>query len=104
MNTKIAFELGDFFNFSFISLFFKNIHIFFIYLFFLFLFFFNSLCLSNAFSAYSWLVHCLSLLISLKTFCLFLGYVLFSTCLSAFPSSFNFFPFHLLSPFHSKYH
>jgi hypothetical protein len=40
-----------------------------------FFYFQSSLCLSNAFSAYSWLVHCLSLFISLKPFlfvCLFL--------------------------------
>jgi hypothetical protein len=65
----------------------------------------SSLCVSNAFSAYGWLVHCLSLFISLKLllfvflFCFFL-----STWLFVFSFSFNFFAFHPLSPFHSKYH
>jgi hypothetical protein len=73
-----------------------------IFEFFLFIFFSqSSLCLSNACLAYCWLVHCLSLFISLKLlfFCLFL-----LICLFAFPSFFNFFTFPLLSPFHSKYH
>jgi hypothetical protein len=81
----IAFELGDFL---------------FIYLF----IFQSSLCLSNAFSAYGWLVHCLSLFISLKLFLFVSLFCFFSTCLFVFPFSFNFFAFHLLSPFHSKYH
>jgi hypothetical protein len=50
----------------------RFLYIFFIYLFFTFILFIfyiqSSLHLSNAFSAYSWLVHCLSLLISLKLF------------------------------------
>jgi hypothetical protein len=82
---------------------------YFLFLFFsfvLFIFYWqSSLCLSNAFSAYDWLVHCLSLFISLKLFCLFLCFVFFlSTWLFVFPFSFNFFAFHSLSPSHSKYH
>jgi hypothetical protein len=65
-----------YFLFSFLSLFF----LFFI---------FNPLCLSNAFSAYSRLVHWLSLFISLKL-------LFFSTWLFVFPFSFNFFAFHPL--------
>jgi hypothetical protein len=42
-------------------------------------FFFLILCLSNACLAYCWLVHCLSLFISLTL--VFLLFVLFSTCL-----------------------
>jgi hypothetical protein len=38
----------------------------------------------------------------LKFFCFFV--LFFSTCLFIFPFSFNFFAFHPLSPFHSKYH
>jgi hypothetical protein len=85
--------------------FFFHLLIFFIFIlvFILFIFYFQSfLCLSNAFSAYIWLVHCLSLFISLKLF-LFVLFC-FSTCLFVFPFSFNFFAFHPLSPFHSKYH
>jgi hypothetical protein len=59
-----------------------------------------SICLSNACLAYWWLIHYLSLSISLKLFCLFC----FFTCLFFFPFFFNFFAFSLLSPFHSKYH
>jgi hypothetical protein len=66
-----------YFLFSFLSLFF----LFFI---------FNPLCLSNAFSAYSRLVHWLSLFISLKLL------LFFSTWLFVFPFSFNFFAFHPL--------
>jgi hypothetical protein len=104
-NTKIAFELGLFFNL--LLYFYFNFYIFFhlfIYLFIYFLvFIFNPLCLANDFSAYGWIVHCLSLFISLKFF-LFLCFVFFSTCLFVFPFSFNFLPFHLLSHLHSKYH
>jgi hypothetical protein len=75
----------------------------FILIFILFIFYFqSSLCLSNVFSAYSWLVHCFSLFISLKLF-LFLCFVFYlSTSL--------FFPFPLTSllsiPSHlsTKYH
>jgi hypothetical protein len=75
----------------------------FLSLFFLFFYFQSSLCLSNAFPAYGWLVHCLSLFISLKFFvCFFV--LFFSTCLFVFLFSFNFFAFHPLSPFHTKYH
>jgi hypothetical protein len=49
-------------------------------------------------------VHCLSLFLSLKLFYLFLCSVFFSTSLFVFPFSFNFFAFHILPPFHSKYH
>jgi hypothetical protein len=64
-----------------------NLEIFFIYIFLfiylfiyfhLFIFYFqSSLCLSNAFSAYGWLVHCLSLfkylkLLFVSLFCFFL--------------------------------
>jgi hypothetical protein len=78
--------------------------LFFTLIFILFIFYFqSSLCLANAFSAYSWLVHCLSLLISLKLF-LFLSFVFFSAWLFVFPFSFSFFAFHPLSPLHSKYH
>jgi hypothetical protein len=96
----VAFELEDLYIFIFIYLFFIFIFIFY---FFFFLFIFNfqsSLCLSNAFSAYGWLVHCLSLFIFLS----FLFVLFFSTCILVFPFSFNFFAFHPLSPFHSKYH
>jgi hypothetical protein len=79
----------------------------FLYIYFFHLFIFNfqsSLCLSNACSAYGWLVHYLSLFISLKNFfvCFFVLY--FSTCLFVFPFSYNFFAFYLLLPFNSKYH
>jgi hypothetical protein len=47
------------------------------------IFFQSSLCLSNACSAYCWLVHYLYLFISLKLFCLFLCFV-FYTCLFVF--------------------
>jgi hypothetical protein len=59
-------------------------------------------CLSNAFSAYGWLVHCLCLYlwIFLFVFC----FVFSSAWLFVFPFSFNFSTFHPLSPFHSKYH
>jgi hypothetical protein len=72
------------------------------YFYFYFISFFSqsSLCLSNACSAYYWLVHYLSLLISLKFFC----FSLYFFYLFVFPSFFNFFAFPLLSPFHSKYH
>jgi hypothetical protein len=67
-------------------------------------FFQSSLCLSNACSVDCWLVHYLSLFISLKLFvCLFVCFGFF-LCSLVFPSFFNFFAFHLLSPFHSKYH
>jgi hypothetical protein len=78
------------------------IFIYFIYCFHLLFFIFHPLCLSNACSAYCWIVHYLSLFISLKLFCLFLCFV-FSTCLFLFHFFFNFFAFHLFSPFHSKY-
>jgi hypothetical protein len=80
-----------------------TLRFFFIYLFFSYYFFQSCLCLSNACSAYCWLVHYLSLFMSLKLFHLFACFV-FSTCLFVFPFFFNFFTFHLLSPFHSKYH
>jgi hypothetical protein len=64
----------------------------------------SSLCLSNAFSGYGWLVHCISLFISLKLFLFLSLFCFFSTCLFVFPVSFNFFAFLPLSPFHSKYH
>jgi hypothetical protein len=70
----IAFELGDFF---------------FIYLFFSF-YLFNPLCLSNACSAYCWLVHSLSLFISLKLFCLLFVLFFLLVCLFVFPFYFNF--------------
>jgi hypothetical protein len=72
-NTKIAFELGVFFIFYFFY-----IYVFSFISFSFFIFYFqSSLCLSNAFSAYGWIVHCLSLFISLKLFCLFLCFVFF---------------------------
>jgi hypothetical protein len=75
-------------------------HLFIFYFYFCFIFYFqSSLCLSNACSAYCWLVHYLSLFIPLKLFCFFQ-----LVCLFVFPFFFNFFAFHLLSPFHSKYH
>jgi hypothetical protein len=58
-----------------------NLEIFFRLFIFIFYYYFfqSSLCLSNACSAYCWLVHYLSLFISLKLFvCLFV--LLFSTC------------------------
>jgi hypothetical protein len=61
----------------FILYIFSFIYLLFLFLSLLFLFFiFNPLCFSNAFSVYSWLVHCLSLFISLKVF-LFLCFVFF---------------------------
>jgi hypothetical protein len=80
----ITFELGGFFfyfSYCFISfylyIFFFHLLIFiFILIFILFIFYFqSSLCLSNAYSAYDWLVHYLSLFISLKLFCLILCFV-----------------------------
>jgi hypothetical protein len=108
MNTKIIKTetlLHWTWRFFLIYIFFIYLYLYlFIYLFLIFLYFlFSILCLSNAFSSYSWLVHCLSLFISLKLFCLFLCFI-FSTCLFVFPFSFNFFAFHLLSLFHYKYH
>jgi hypothetical protein len=52
----------------FIYIFFSFIYFLFLflYLFFLFFYFQSSLCLSNAFSAYGWLLHFLSLFMSLK--------------------------------------
>jgi hypothetical protein len=90
----------------YIYIFFFHLLIFiFILIFILFIFYFqSSLCLSNAFSVYDWLVHCLSLFISLKFFGLSLCFVCLSTWLFVFPFSFNFFAFHPLSPFRSKYH
>jgi hypothetical protein len=91
----------------YIYTFFSFIYLFFIFIliFTLFIFYFQSfLCLSNAFSAYGWLVHCLSLFISLKLFLFVALFCFFSTWLFVFPFSFNFFVFHPLSPFHSKYH
>jgi hypothetical protein len=78
------------------------IYLLFIIYLFIYFYFQSSLCLSNAFSACGWLVHCLSLFISLKLF-LFVCFVS-STCLFVFPFSFNFLAFQRLSPFHSKYH
>jgi hypothetical protein len=58
----------EFFLFLFL-LYFIYIFLFFYFLFLFFIFYFkSSLCLSNAFSAYGWLVHCLYLFISLKHF------------------------------------
>jgi hypothetical protein len=72
--------------FSFIYLFFIFILIFIVFIF----YFQSSLCLSNAFSAYSWLVHCLSLFISLKLF-------LFVSLFCFFLLVYSFFPFPLTS-------
>jgi hypothetical protein len=66
----------------------------FIYSFYFFLL--SSICLSNACLAYCWLVHYLSLFISLTQFFLLV-------CLFVFSFFFAFFAFPLLSPFHSKY-
>jgi hypothetical protein len=59
----------------------------FILIFTLFIFYFqSSFCLSNAFSAYGWLVHCFSLFIALKLFCLFLCFFFYLIiCFSPFP-------------------
>jgi hypothetical protein len=97
--SSFCFILFYFYIFSFIYLFFISILLFILSIF----YFQSSLWISNAFSAYTWLVHCLPLFISLKLFCLFLCFV-FSTWLFVLPFSFNFFVFHPLSPFHSKYH
>jgi hypothetical protein len=112
--TSLHWNLEFFFSFYFVLFYFIYIYIFFFFhllififilIFILFIFYFqSSLCLSNAFSVYDWLVHCLSLFISLKFFGLSLCFVCFSTWLFVFPFSFNFFAFHPLSPFHSKYH
>jgi hypothetical protein len=67
-----------------------NLENFFPFIYFLFLFFFYPLCLSNACSAYGWLVHYLSLYISLKLFCFFVLFFLL-ICLFVFPFFFNFF-------------
>jgi hypothetical protein len=86
----------------FLHIFFSFIYIFFIFIliFILFIFYFQSShCLSNAFSAYGWLVQGLFLFIYLKLFCLFLWFFFY---LFVFPFSYNFFTFHPLSPFHSK--
>jgi hypothetical protein len=95
-----------YFTFIYIYIFFFHLLIlhFYSYLYSFILYFQSSLCLSNAFSAYGWLVHCLFLFISLKLFCLFLCFFFLSTWLFVFPFSFKFCAFHLLSPFHSKYH
>jgi hypothetical protein len=80
-----------------------RIFYFFIFIFyFIYLFSQSSLCLSNDCSVYCWLVHYLSLFISLKL--LFVCLVFSLVCLFVFPSICNFFAFPLLSPFHSKYH
>jgi hypothetical protein len=86
------------YNFFHLLIFYFYSHLYSFYFYFEF-----SLCLSNAISAYGWLVHCLSLFISLKHF-LFVSLFFFSTWLFLLPSSFNFFAFHPLSLFHSKYH
>jgi hypothetical protein len=67
------------------------------------LFIFYSLCLYNACLAYCWLVHYLSLYISLTWFFLFLLFFL-NFCLLVFSFFFTFFAFPLLTPFHSKNH
>jgi hypothetical protein len=61
-----------------------NLEIFLIYIFHLF-FCQSSLWLSNAFSAYGWLVHCFSLFTSLKLFCLVLCFVFFLPVYLFFP-------------------
>jgi hypothetical protein len=70
------------------------------------IFFKFSLCLSNTCLAYCWLVHYLSLFISLALFffcccCLFVFWFFLLLCLF-FPFFFTFFAFPLLSPFHSR--
>jgi hypothetical protein len=83
-----------------------NLEIFFFHFFYLYIYFFyfqSSLCLSNACSAYCWLVYYLSLFISLKPFCCFFVLVFLLVCLFVFLFFFNLFAFHFLSPFHSKY-
>jgi hypothetical protein len=72
--------------FSFIYLFFI-----FILIFILFIFLFSILCLSNAFSAYGWLAHCLSMFISLKLSCLFVCFFLLFCFV--FQLDYLFFPF-----------
>jgi hypothetical protein len=77
-----------------------EIFILFYLFYFIYFYFFNPLlCLYNACLDYCWLVHYLSLFISLTRFCLFCF-----VCLFVFPFFFIFFAFPLLSPFHSKNH
>jgi hypothetical protein len=67
----LIFVLFIFYFFKFLYIFFLSFTYFFIFIliFILFIFYFqSSLCLSNAFSVYGWLVHSLSLFISLKFF------------------------------------
>jgi hypothetical protein len=68
---------------------------------FLKLFSLSFLCLSNAGLAYCWLVHYLSLFISLALSFVCLG---FFVCLLVFPFFFTFFAFPILSHFHFRYH
>jgi hypothetical protein len=94
--TSLHLNLEVFFlNFQFFILFyFIYIHIFLLltifyfysYLYSFYFYFQSSLCLSNACSAYCWLVHCLYLFISLKIFCLILCFVFsyLSVCFSLF--------------------
>jgi hypothetical protein len=85
--TSLHLKLEDFFIYTFSLIYLLFI---FILIYILFIFYFqSSLCLSNAFSAYSWLVHCLSLFISLKLF-LFVS-------LFFFLLDYLFFPFPLTS-------
>jgi hypothetical protein len=81
------------FDFILFIYFFSLIYLFFIFIliFILFIFYIqSSLCLSNAFSAYGWLVHCLSLFTSLKLF-------LFVSLFCFFLLVYLFFPFPLTS-------
>jgi hypothetical protein len=65
----------------------------------------SSLYLSNACLAYHWLIHYLSLFISMTLFfCLFGWGFLFVCLFCFFPFFFTFFAFPLLSSFHSRYH
>jgi hypothetical protein len=76
-----------------------NLEIFFSFIyFFIFIFFQSSICLSNACSAYCWLVHYLFLVISLKIFCLFHCFVFFYFFV------YLFFPFSLTSLFSISSH
>jgi hypothetical protein len=110
MNTKIIktetslhLNLEFFFIFIFCLFLFLFFNIYFFIYLFIYFYFQSSLCLSSAFSAYSSLVHCISVYI-FETFLFVSLFWFFSTCLFVFPCSFNFFAFHLLSPFCSKYH
>jgi hypothetical protein len=113
MNTKIIktetsvhlnLEVCSFYILFYIYIhFFFHLHLYFYSYLTLFYFLFSpSLCLSNAFSAYGWLVHYPCLYLWNFFVCFFV--LFFSTRLFVFPISFNSFAFHTLSPFHSKYH